>query len=119
MAFTLPAPTTWGQVAQSQPAWKNFVALAAAINGIPGTPTGTGFLHITGGVVDPAALSITKSIQPGTITIGAGASSNTFTLGTAVTVANAFVAFGGFTTSAAGNFLDTCTVVLTNSTTVT
>ena len=115
MPFTLPAPTT--NVNGWAPIWANFLALAgAAFN----TPSGTGFLHITGGVVDPTALSITKSIQAGAIAIAAGTSSNTYSLPLSVVVAKSFIVFGGFTVNSAGSSLnDMPYVVLTNTSTVT
>ena|SRR5208282_1472028 len=97
MPFTLPAPTT--NVNGWAPIWANFTTIAAFLNALN--------------------VSVIKTIQPGTITIVAGVATNTFTLGTAVTVAKAFIVFGGFTVNAASNDTDMPYVVLTNATTVT
>ncbi|MGE3278034.1 MAG: hypothetical protein AB7O67_23225 [Vicinamibacterales bacterium] len=69
--------------------------------------------------------SVIKSIQRGTITLTAAQSSNTATLSTSVTTANALAVFGGFTADTAVGFTNASTqklfiqVVLTDSTTVT
>src|SRR5271166_2687779 len=98
MPFTLPAPTT--NVNGWAPIWANFTAIAAFLNALN--------------------VSAIKTIQAGIITIGAGVSSNTFTLPTSVTVAKAFVVFDGWTATADTRpATDSPYVQLTNANTVT
>ena len=117
MPFTLPALTTDQPLGVFAAIWANFKALAAATFT---TPTGTGFVHVTGGVLDGAALSIIKSMQKVSITIANTATTGTATI-TAVNLSNAFVAYGGSTIDANDtNPKDyMATVALTNTTTVT
>lgn len=69
----------------------------------------------------PASTSVIKSIQSGTVTIGASSASGTATI-TSVTTANAILLWNGETTSNASTSLYSgvsATIALTNATTVT
>lgn len=122
MPFTLPAPTSQATTdAKVPPVWANFLAIANALNGLAPTPTGTGFIHVTGGVQDAAAVSLVKSMQYGTVTIAAGATSGTATI-TAVNVANALLVYLGYVdtqTTYANPSKEAARITLTNSTTIT
>jgi len=100
MAFTLPAPTTTGQVSLTDPTWANFLAIAAFLNGLN--------------------LSAIASIHSYTIALGATVLTNTATI-TSVNTAKAVIIPQG-TQCTPGTITPdalNASLVLTNATTVT